>query len=98
MIVLFRFGLHDVCTYFWGSNSREIAPRIASSLFFHCPFFGAAVPKVLAHVACPFSPADVEDDKVGRLTSCIACAQTTSAERRSSGKAVWISPKETLSR
>lgn len=42
MIVLFRFGLHDVCTYFWGSNSREIAPRIASSLFFHCPFFGFA--------------------------------------------------------
>lgn len=57
-----------------------------------------AVPEVLAHVACSFSPADVEDDKVGRLTSCIACAQTASAERRSSGKAAWISPKETLSR
>ena len=62
------------------------------------PISMAAVPKVLAHVACPFSPADVEDDKVGRLTSCIACSQTTSAERRSSGKAAWISPKETLSR
>ena len=35
------------------------------------PISMAAVPKVLAHVACPFSPADVEDDKVGRLTSCI---------------------------
>ena len=83
-----------------------VSSFIALSLALSCSM--VAAPEVLAHVACSFSPADVEDDKVGRLTSCIAaqhwedssiaCAQTASAERRSSAKAAWTSPKETSSK
>ena len=69
-------------------------------------------PEVLAHVACAFSPTDVEDDKV-ELNACslmmlsakcslqhMLCISQCSPNEceRSSEKAVWISPKEISSR